>query len=89
LEFFEVLENCSYLYHDFCSEHQKVLTKFIHPNLLEIYSLLLLIYAAAVAVKGMCKYCSRVFGCDSLPHSSCIKTDCKILNLSVIPVKLK
>jgi hypothetical protein len=39
LEFFEVLEKY-YLFHDFCSEHQMVLTKFIHPNLLEIYSVL-------------------------------------------------
>jgi hypothetical protein len=86
LEFLGYLKNIGYLFHYFCTEHQKVLTKFFHPNLLEIYSILplLLIYTAAVTVKVVCKCCSRFFGCDSHPCPCCIKTVLKIINLSVI-----
>jgi len=68
-------KNINYLFLDFCSEYQMVLTKFIHPNLLEIYSILsvLLIYTATMAVKAICQYFSRVCGCDLYPCSCCIK----------------
>jgi hypothetical protein len=42
-----------------------------HPKLqyYEIYCVLLSICTVAMAIEVICKYCGRVFGCDSNPHS--------------------